>query len=87
MMAFGEAEFWHTPLCPAGRGEPRVSPVLRTPLKGGDRPPLPFSLISIVAKRASTRKLPISPLEGEMGGSSEGGIIERIGWRKDPSRS
>jgi hypothetical protein len=52
-----------TPLCPAGH----------LPLKGGDRLWSRLSLISRVAEISETSKLPISPLEGEMSGRTEGG--------------
>ncbi|TPJ29041.1 hypothetical protein FJ425_10600 [Mesorhizobium sp. B2-7-2] len=55
------------PLCPAGH----------LPLKGGDwlsRRPSP---ISDVAGSSAAPKLPISPLEGEMSGRTEGGAKER----------
>ncbi|RWA68370.1 lytic murein transglycosylase [Mesorhizobium sp. M1C.F.Ca.ET.193.01.1.1] len=54
-----------TPLCPAGH----------LPLKGGDRMSRRLSPISIDAELAVTRKLPISPLEGEMAGRPEGGAL------------
>ncbi|RUZ72885.1 lytic murein transglycosylase [Mesorhizobium sp. M7A.F.Ca.US.006.01.1.1] len=53
----------NTPLWPAGH----------LPLKGGDRMPFRSSPISGVAGCATTQKLPISPLEGEMAGRPEGG--------------
>jgi hypothetical protein len=52
-----------TPLWPAGH----------LPLKGGDQPSRPASLIIISEKRAARSKLSISPLEGEMAGRPEGG--------------
>src|SRR4051812_6108044 len=70
---------WHTPLCPAGH----------LPLKGGDRSvarPRPKQKPQIAGlteiteaaetrldKARSPRALPISPLEGEMSGRTEGG--------------
>ncbi|RWN11422.1 MAG: lytic murein transglycosylase [Mesorhizobium sp.] len=51
------------PLCPAGH----------LPLKGGDQLHVLFSPISDVAREAAWLKLPISPLEGEMSGRTEGG--------------
>ncbi|RVB58911.1 lytic murein transglycosylase, partial [Mesorhizobium sp. M7A.F.Ca.CA.002.03.2.1] len=51
------------PLCPAGH----------LPLKGGDRMSSPLSLIADVAEQSEAPKLPISPLEGEMSGRTEGG--------------
>ncbi|CAH2398379.1 nitrate reductase [Mesorhizobium escarrei] len=53
-----------TPLWPAGH----------LPLKGGDRMSPSFSPIADVAEKALQRKLPISPLEGEMAGRPEGGV-------------
>ncbi|TJU86746.1 MAG: lytic murein transglycosylase, partial [Mesorhizobium sp.] len=55
------------PLCPAGH----------LPLKGGDRLSSRPSLISNFARREPELKLPISPLEGEMSGRTEGGLVER----------
>ncbi|RWC56219.1 MAG: lytic murein transglycosylase [Mesorhizobium sp.] len=52
-----------TPLWPAGH----------LPRKGGDRMPFRSSPISNVAKGAAMRRLPISPLAGEMPGRAEGG--------------
>ncbi|RWM25378.1 MAG: lytic murein transglycosylase [Mesorhizobium sp.] len=52
-----------TPLCPAGH----------LPRKGGDQPASRLSPISDVAGRCGAPKLPISPLEGEMSGRTEGG--------------
>ncbi|TPM50622.1 lytic murein transglycosylase [Mesorhizobium sp. B2-3-2] len=54
-----------TPLWPAGH----------LPLKGGDRTSLRLSLITDIATPAVTSKLPISPLEGEMSGRTEGGAL------------
>ncbi|PBC02928.1 lytic murein transglycosylase [Mesorhizobium sp. WSM3860] len=52
-----------TPLWPAGH----------LPRKGGDQLSLrPFKITS-VAEGAASPKLPISPLEGEMSGGTEGG--------------
>ncbi|RVA78715.1 hypothetical protein EN925_34080, partial [Mesorhizobium sp. M7A.F.Ca.US.006.04.2.1] len=56
--------FRSAPLCPAGH----------LPLKWGDWPPSPLSPIFNVARWASAPKLPISPLEGEMSGRTEGGV-------------
>jgi len=50
-----------TPLCPAGH----------LPLKGGDQPLVAIS--PIVEGWGHRAKLPISPLEGEMSGGTEGG--------------
>ncbi|TIP90882.1 MAG: hypothetical protein E5X61_26885, partial [Mesorhizobium sp.] len=51
------------PLCPAGN----------LPLKGGDWLPRLLSPIFNVAEWPARLKLPISPLEGEMSGRTEGG--------------
>ncbi|RWO64279.1 MAG: lytic murein transglycosylase [Mesorhizobium sp.] len=51
------------PLCPAGH----------LPLKGGDWLLSRSSPISNVEKKELARTLPISPLEGEMSGRTEGG--------------
>ncbi|RAZ85698.1 lytic murein transglycosylase [Mesorhizobium hawassense] len=59
--------FCRAPLCPAGH----------LPHKGGDRLSSRPSLISDVASEARSRKLPISPLVGEMSGRTEGGAKER----------
>jgi hypothetical protein len=56
-----------TPLWPAGH----------LPLKGGDWKSWPLSLIASGEGRAPSAKLPISPLEGEMCGRTEGGAKER----------
>ncbi|PTE07830.1 lytic murein transglycosylase [Mesorhizobium helmanticense] len=53
-----------TPLCPAGH----------LPLKGGDR--LSSRLSLSVADLSEAPKLPISPLEGETSGRTEGGAKE-----------
>jgi len=53
----------NTPLWPAGH----------LPLKGGDWMSSLLSPIATVARRAATLTLPISPLEGEMSGRTEGG--------------
>ncbi|TPK61124.1 lytic murein transglycosylase [Mesorhizobium sp. B2-4-19] len=60
-----------TPLWPAGH----------LPLKGGDRISLLPSPIFSGEKGEPKPKLPISPLEGEMSGRTEGGLVEwqRIG--------
>ncbi|RWB15462.1 MAG: lytic murein transglycosylase [Mesorhizobium sp.] len=50
------------PLCPAGH----------LPRKGGDRMSPRFSPIAYVGGKATTTKLPISPLAGEMAGRPEG---------------
>ncbi|TRC96564.1 lytic murein transglycosylase [Mesorhizobium sp. WSM4305] len=54
-----------TPLWPAGH----------LPLKGGDRMSFRLSPISNVAGRSPSSRLPISPLEGEMSGRTEGGAL------------
>jgi len=54
------------PLCPAGH----------LPLKGGDRLSFRLSQISTVAGSSGAPKLPISLLEGEMSGRTEGGAKE-----------
>ncbi|RWM11700.1 MAG: lytic murein transglycosylase [Mesorhizobium sp.] len=54
-----------TPLWPAGH----------LPLKGGDQPSLRPSQITSIAEWAVSPKLPISPLEGEMSGRTEGGAL------------
>ena len=54
------------PLCPAGH----------LPLKGGDQTSRRLSLILNVAGLSEASKLPISPLEGEMSGRTEGGAKE-----------
>ncbi|SCX13509.1 hypothetical protein DSM25558_1732 [Agrobacterium sp. DSM 25558] len=68
---------WFTPLCPAGH----------LPLKGGDR------LVETSRPSATLRieyrgyVLPISPLEGEMSGRTEGGIpptVPNVGERPLP---
>ncbi|TIO49738.1 MAG: lytic murein transglycosylase [Mesorhizobium sp.] len=51
------------PLCPAGH----------LPLKGGDWTSLRLSPIADVEHWAPSAKWPISPLEGEMSGRTEGG--------------
>src|SRR5262245_58544287 len=57
-----------TPLWPAGH----------LPLKGGDQLFTRLSLVSDVAGVYGAPKLPISPLEGEMAGRSEGGVPARL---------
>ncbi|TIO66424.1 MAG: lytic murein transglycosylase [Mesorhizobium sp.] len=52
------------PLCPAGH----------LPLKGGDWISPRLSTIFKAAKKAPSAKPPISPLEGEMSGRTEGGV-------------
>ncbi|RUW63492.1 lytic murein transglycosylase [Mesorhizobium sp. M7A.F.Ca.US.008.03.1.1] len=54
-----------TPLWPAGH----------LPLKGGDGMLHLLSPISSVEEKAPGVKLPISPLEGEMSGRTEGGAL------------
>ncbi|RUW44139.1 hypothetical protein EOA36_32130, partial [Mesorhizobium sp. M8A.F.Ca.ET.021.01.1.1] len=54
-----------TPLCPAGH----------LPLKGGDQLFPGFRQSLTLRKRAPPMKLPISPLEGEMSGRTEGGRL------------
>ncbi|TGV53804.1 hypothetical protein EN784_39525 [bacterium M00.F.Ca.ET.141.01.1.1] len=54
------------PLCPAGH----------LPHKGGDRTSSPISPISNIARLSAARRLPISPLVGEMSGRTEGGAVE-----------
>ncbi|QPC95182.1 lytic murein transglycosylase [Mesorhizobium sp. INR15] len=54
------------PLCPAGH----------LPLKGGDQLSSRLSLIPSAAEPSQASKLPISPLEGEMSGRTEGGAKE-----------
>ncbi|TIM33424.1 MAG: lytic murein transglycosylase [Mesorhizobium sp.] len=56
-----------SPLCPAGH----------LPLKGGDWLSHRLSPIFSVAEWAATSRLPISPLEGEMSGRTEGGHLAR----------
>ncbi|TPN90788.1 lytic murein transglycosylase [Mesorhizobium sp. B1-1-5] len=60
------------PLCPAGH----------LPLKGGDRTSRRLSLIPNAAGWTARPKQPISPLEGEMSGRTEGGLVERC-YRKN----
>ena len=55
------------PLWPAGH----------LPLKGGDQLSRPLSPILNVARLKPSASLPISPLEGEMSGRTEGGLVER----------
>ncbi|RWD96296.1 MAG: hypothetical protein EOS40_33475 [Mesorhizobium sp.] len=59
--------FLRAPLCPAGH----------LPLKGGDQMSRGLSPISNGARRSEAPKLPISPLEGEMSGRTEGGASRR----------
>ncbi len=54
------------PLCPAGH----------LPLKGRDQLSFRLSPISVVAELSEASELPISPLEGEMSGRTEGGATE-----------
>ncbi|TIM27006.1 MAG: endonuclease domain-containing protein, partial [Mesorhizobium sp.] len=54
-----------TPLCPAGH----------LPRKGGDRPSLHVFANLQRCKMSAGRKLPISPLAGEMSGRTEGGAV------------
>ncbi|RWB52445.1 MAG: hypothetical protein EOQ47_26105 [Mesorhizobium sp.] len=56
-------EFLRAPLCPAGH----------LPHQGGDWLSSRLSPISKVAGQCEAPKLPISPLEGEMSGRTEGG--------------
>ncbi len=67
------AEPLHTPLWPAGLPGPShlSRPVLRTPLKGGDRLSVLHSPTVHDWRKQSGH--PISPLEGEMAGRPEGG--------------
>ncbi|RUW61466.1 lytic murein transglycosylase [Mesorhizobium sp. M7A.F.Ca.US.008.03.1.1] len=53
----------NTPLCPAGH----------LPHKGGDRLCVLLSPIVNAEREAVRTNLPISPLEGEMSGRTEGG--------------
>ncbi|TIQ16709.1 MAG: lytic murein transglycosylase [Mesorhizobium sp.] len=55
----------NTPLWPAGH----------LPLKGGDWTAASLSLLFNVAREVARLKLPISPLEGEMSGRTEGGAL------------
>ncbi|RWK60791.1 MAG: lytic murein transglycosylase [Mesorhizobium sp.] len=50
-----------------------LRPAGHLPLKGGDRMSFRPSPISNLERCATTQKLPISPLEGEMAGRPEGG--------------
>ncbi|TJU94269.1 MAG: lytic murein transglycosylase [Mesorhizobium sp.] len=61
------AALYGAPLCPAGH----------LPLKGGDWLSSRLSPIFNVARREPAPELPISPLEGEMSGRTEGGAVER----------
>ncbi|TPK90618.1 lytic murein transglycosylase [Mesorhizobium sp. B2-4-12] len=54
-----------TPLCPTGH----------LPLKGGDWPTLSLSPVANIKDWAPSARLPISPLEGEMSGRTEGGEL------------
>ena len=57
-----------TPLCPAGH----------LPLKGGDRQVArPLPRLDGRSLSGSRRPHPISPLEGEMSGRTEGGVAEQ----------
>jgi hypothetical protein len=58
---------YDAPLWPAGH----------LPLKGGDRMSRRFSPITNLVKKEPSAKLPISPLEGEMSGKTEGRATER----------
>ncbi|RVC46929.1 MAG: lytic murein transglycosylase [Mesorhizobium sp.] len=60
-----EVALYGAPLWPAGH----------LPLKGGDRLSHLLSPITNVARRMPWTKLPISPLEGEMSGRTEGGAL------------
>ncbi len=66
-----------TPLCPAGH----------LPLEGGDRLSSMRSPISSVARKAGPPKLPISPLEGEMPGKAEGGIVRATVFQRTHGRT
>ncbi|RUT83207.1 hypothetical protein EOD14_24930, partial [Mesorhizobium sp. M7A.T.Ca.US.000.02.1.1] len=44
--------------------------------QGGDRMSSPLSLIADVAEQSEASNLPISPLEGEMSGRTEGGATQ-----------
>ncbi|RWC29782.1 MAG: hypothetical protein EOS27_15200 [Mesorhizobium sp.] len=48
-----------------------------TPLKAGDRSSRRFAPLFNAAGKCETTELPISPLEGEMSGRTEGGVTER----------
>ena len=48
-----------------------------SPSRGEIVPSSPLSTITSSAGRAPSAKLPISPLEGEMSGRTEGGVTER----------
>ncbi|RWK57533.1 MAG: endonuclease domain-containing protein, partial [Mesorhizobium sp.] len=63
-------------LCPAGH----------LPHLGGDRMPLPLSPIFNGCRQAGTRKLPISPLVGEMSGRTEGALSrhQKSPWQTTP---
>ncbi|TIP78127.1 MAG: hypothetical protein E5X58_43055, partial [Mesorhizobium sp.] len=56
-----------TPLWPTGH----------LPLKGGDWVAATLSPITSAAGASGAPELPISPLEGEMSGRTEGGAVER----------
>ncbi|RUX51144.1 lytic murein transglycosylase [Mesorhizobium sp. M4A.F.Ca.ET.020.02.1.1] len=57
------------------RGTAPLWPAGHLPLKGGDRLSHLLSPITNVARRMPWTKLPISPLEGEMSGRTEGGAL------------
>ncbi|TPI09152.1 hypothetical protein FJW06_27330 [Mesorhizobium sp. B4-1-3] len=59
------------------RQGPPLWPAGRLPLKGRDRTSRRLSPISNAAGWGARPKLPISPLEGEMSGRTEGGLVER----------
>ncbi|RUW85975.1 lytic murein transglycosylase [Mesorhizobium sp. M8A.F.Ca.ET.059.01.1.1] len=58
-----KAAFCVAPLCPAGH----------LPLNGGDRLLSLLSPTTTAREKMPSAKLPISPLEGEMSGRTEGG--------------
>jgi hypothetical protein len=70
-----EGTLRHAPLWPAGH----------LPLKGGDRLSYGVSPITGIARSGTTPKLRISPLEGEMAGRPEGGAVEHLPFRKEPT--
>jgi assimilatory nitrate reductase catalytic subunit len=67
MSAMLEMPSQGTPLWPAGH----------LPLKGGDQLSSVLSPIAKLTRNAPSSKLPISPLEGEMSGRTEGGLVKR----------
>ncbi|PBB16965.1 hypothetical protein CK219_26395 [Mesorhizobium sp. WSM4313] len=64
------------------RQVPPLWPAGHLPLKEGDRMSRRLSLISNAAGWAMRPKLLISPLDGEMSGRTEGGLVERC-YRKN----